>query len=59
MLSSPLSVRETRGLLYLLQESSRSSRGIREESLSAMASRSPDQRLSSRLTTKSMATGHN
>ena len=47
MLSSPMSVRETRGLLYLLRRvlTILEGAGIREEPLSAMSSRSPDQRL--------------
>jgi len=63
MLSSSLSVLvfEKQKLLYLLQESPRSARrgAIREGPLSALSSRSPDQKLSYRLTAKSMATSHN
>jgi hypothetical protein len=60
MLSSSLSVLvfEKQKLRYLLQESPRSARGAKGP-LSALSSRSPDQKLSYRLTAKSMATSHN
>ena len=51
---------EKQKLLYQLQKSPRSlGAGIREGPLSALSSRSPDQRLSYCLTAKSMATGDN
>ena len=59
-LSSSMSVFEKQELRYLLQDSPRSAgAGIREGPLSALFSRSPGQRLSYCLTTKSMPTRHN
>jgi hypothetical protein len=61
MLSSSVSVRETKVCCISFRESARSARGgaIREGPLSALSSRSPDQKLSYRLPAKSMATSHN